>query len=74
MIKALEDQLDEIRLTADNNKLLPLPGETVSCISGCMSPIPTSGSSDTLSDLDAVGEAKTANEAIKSCVGWGTQS
>ncbi|XP_022084654.1 talin-1-like isoform X6 [Acanthaster planci] len=28
MIKALEDQLDEIRLTADNNKLTPLPGET----------------------------------------------
>ena len=29
MIKALEDQLEEIRKTADNNKLLPLPGESV---------------------------------------------
>ncbi|XP_038046321.1 talin-1-like isoform X5 [Patiria miniata] len=28
MIKALEDQLDVIRQTADNNKLTPLPGES----------------------------------------------
>ena len=29
IIKSLEDQLEEIRRTADAEKLLPLPGETV---------------------------------------------
>ena len=30
MIKALEDELNQIKLTANDGKLLPLPGETVS--------------------------------------------
>ena len=29
MIKALEDELNQIKLTANDGKLLPLPGETV---------------------------------------------